>query len=65
MCCCVYPEPGVGHDGYVIGSLIDRTFGDLWWSQQMHRYRTAHAVADWSLSPACAGCRQPLPETRT
>jgi hypothetical protein len=65
MCCCVYPEPGVGHDGYVIGSLTDRTFADLWGSAQMRQYRAAHAVADWSLSPACAGCRQPLPETRT
>jgi hypothetical protein len=65
MCCCVYPEPGVGHDGYVIGSLTDSTFADLWWSAQMGRYRAAHAVADWSLSPVCAGCRQPLPETRT
>jgi len=64
MCCCVYPEPGAGHDGYVIGSLSDRTFADLWWSAQMQQYRAAHAVADWSLSPACAGCRQPLPETR-
>ena len=64
MCCCVYPEPGVGHDRYVLGSLTEATFAELWWSEQMARYRTAHAAADWSLSPACIGCRQPLPETR-
>lgn len=65
MCCCVYPEPGVGHDQYVVGSLRDHTFASLWWSQHMDQYRNAHAAADWSLSPACVGCRQPLPETRT
>lgn len=64
MCCCVYPEPGSGHDQYVVGSLRAASFGALWWSAQMGRYRAAHAVADWSGSPACATCRQPLPETR-
>jgi hypothetical protein len=57
MCCCVYPEPGAGHDEYVVGSLRDDTFAALWWSARMDQYRTAHA--------ACVGCRQPLPETRT
>jgi hypothetical protein len=64
MCCCVYPEPGSGHDQYVVGSRRDSSFAALWWSAQMERYRAAHAAADWSGSPACATCRQQLPETR-
>jgi hypothetical protein len=63
MCCCVYPEVPA-HAGYVVGDLHTATFGQLWGSAQMDAYRRAHARADWSLSPACAGCRQPLPETR-
>jgi hypothetical protein len=63
MCCCVYPEIPA-HAGYVLGDLHTATFADLWWSDQMGRYRAAHARADWLLSPACAGCSQPLPETR-
>jgi hypothetical protein len=63
MCCCVYPE-SPGHAGYVIGDLHTATFADLWGSTRMDAYREAHARADWSLSPACAGCTQPLPETR-
>lgn len=65
MCCCVYPE-APAHAGYVIGSLADgaSSFLDLWGSAQMNAYRLAHARADWSLSPACASCVQPLPETR-
>lgn len=64
MCCCVYPEPGVGHDQYVVGALADATFAQLWSSAQMTAYQTAHATADWSLSPACASCSQQLPENR-
>ena len=64
VCCCVYPE-APAHAGYVIGSLRDgASFMDLWESAQMNAYRAAHACADWSLSPACAACVQPLPETR-
>jgi len=63
MCCCVYPETPA-HAGYVIGDLHTATFADLWWSQRMDAYRAGHARADWSLSPACTGCSQPLPETR-
>jgi hypothetical protein len=64
MCCCVYPEPGSGHERYVLGNLRDSSFAALWWSAEMDRYRAGHAAADWSASPACATCRQPLPETR-
>jgi hypothetical protein len=63
MCCCVYPD-APAHAGYVIGDLHTATFADLWWSARMDAYRAAHADADWSLSPACASCTQPLPETR-
>lgn len=63
MCCCVYPE-APAHAGYVIGDLHTATFAELWGSAQMSAYRQAHARADWSLSPACASCVQPLPETR-
>jgi len=63
MCCCVYPEIPA-HAGYVLGDLRTATFADLWWSARMDAYRAAHARADWSLSPACTGCTQPLPETR-
>jgi hypothetical protein len=63
MCCCVYPEIP-SHAGYVLGDLHTATFADLWWSDRMNAWRAAHARADWSLSPACAGCSQPLPETR-
>ncbi|WP_432839043.1 radical SAM/SPASM domain-containing protein [Dactylosporangium sp. CA-092794] len=63
MCCCVYPEASA-HAGYVIGDLRTATFAELWDSAQMRAYRAAHARADWSLSPACATCVQPLPETR-
>ncbi|MDW5324256.1 radical SAM/SPASM domain-containing protein [Plantactinospora sp. KLBMP9567] len=63
MCCCVYPEIPA-HTGYVVGDLRTARFADLWESAQMNGYREAHARADWSLSPACATCVQPLPETR-
>jgi hypothetical protein len=63
MCCCVYPETPA-HAGYVIGDLHTSTFMQLWASAQMGAYRKAHARADWSLSPACATCTQPLPENR-
>jgi len=63
MCCCVYPE-APEHSDYVVGDLNTSTFADLWAGQAMSAYRRAHSVADWSLSPACRTCRQPLPETR-
>jgi len=63
MCCCVYPEVPA-HAGYVIGDLHRSGFVELWESAQMDRYRRAHSRADWSLSPACALCVQPLPENR-
>lgn len=63
MCCCVYPDLEE-HAGYVIGNLADKPFTELWTCEQMAGYRTAHARADWSLSPACRSCTQPLPETR-
>jgi hypothetical protein len=63
MCCCVYPE-AAEHASYVIGKLLDTSFANLWTSEQMTNYRAAHARADWSLSPVCRSCVQPLPETR-
>lgn len=63
MCCCIYPDLEE-HAGYVIGNLADKLFTELWTGEQMAGYRTAHARADWSLSPACRSCTQPLPETR-
>lgn len=63
MCCCVVPEVDE-HARYVIGDLRTVTFVELWNSEQMAGYRDAHASADWSQSPACRSCTQPLPETR-
>jgi len=63
MCCCVYPEMS-GQAQYIAGDLATETFAALWSGTQMNAWRAAHAHADWSLSPACANCRQPLPETR-
>nr|WP_232236423.1 radical SAM/SPASM domain-containing protein [Nocardia sp. BMG51109] len=63
MCCCVYPE-SASHARYVVGDLARSTFRQLWSSPQMDAYRSAHASADWSLSPACRSCTQRLPETR-
>lgn len=63
MCCCVYPE-APAHAGYVIGDLHSATFAQLWDGAQMNAYRAAHVRGDWSLSPACATCVQPLPENR-
>lgn len=63
MCCCVYPE-ATEHEGYVLGNVREHRLLDLWNSEAMNAYRTAHAQADWSLSPACASCTQQLPETR-
>jgi len=63
MCCCVYPE-AAEHSGYVLGSVREQRLLELWNSGAMNAYRQAHAAADWSLSPACASCTQPLPETR-
>lgn len=63
MCCCVYPETST-HAGYVIGDLHQASFAELWAGERMAALRAAHRVADWSLSPACATCVQPLPETR-
>lgn len=63
MCCCVYPDTA-GHEQYIVGDLRTDTFVDLWSGPAMKAWRGAHAVADWSLSAACASCVQPLPETR-
>jgi MoaA/NifB/PqqE/SkfB family radical SAM enzyme len=63
MCCCIYPE-AEQHAGYVIGNVREQRLLELWNSVAMNAYRRAHAAADWSLSPACASCTQPLPETR-
>ena len=63
MCCCVYVD-SPDHAGYVVGDLAEASFAELWSGEQMAGYRAAHARADWSLSPACRTCTQPLPETR-
>lgn len=42
--------------GYLIGDLPTTSLAELWGSARMAAYRTAHARADWSLSPLCAGC---------
>jgi Radical SAM superfamily/Iron-sulfur cluster-binding domain len=63
MCCCVYPETD-DHEQYIVGDLSTETFAELWAGPQMKAWRDAHARADWSLSPACTSCTQPLPETR-
>lgn len=64
MCCNIYPDDRQ-HQRYVVGSLRDHSFADLWFSPQMSDYRSRHAKADWSTSPACATCTQELPETRS
>jgi hypothetical protein len=62
MCCNVYsglPE----HDSYIIGSLVEEPLLALWTSPRLQALRTAHAAANWKLSPICRGCRLALPVT--
>jgi hypothetical protein len=60
MCCNVYPE-FQQHLPYLIGSLDQNSLEELWNSAKMTRFRQAHALADWSLSPICTRCTQRLP----
>lgn len=62
MCCNVFPE-ATDHRAYVIGDLNESSFGELWESESMQRYRVAHSVGDWTLSPICVRCTQSLPDT--
>jgi hypothetical protein len=64
MCCNVIPDSAPGHQRYVVGSVASATLAELWNSPAMAGWRTRHAVADWSASPACRSCVQALPETR-
>jgi MoaA/NifB/PqqE/SkfB family radical SAM enzyme len=60
MCCNVYPDLHQ-HSPYLIGNFDQNSFEELWNSEKMIRFRQAHALADWSLSPICARCTQRLP----
>lgn len=64
MCCNVIPDSATDHHRYVVGTVADATLAELWNSGVMAEWRTRHAVADWSASPACRSCVQALPETR-
>lgn len=63
MCCNVYPD-NVAHAIYVVGSVQDQSFADLWSGPRMHSWRSAHAKADWSQSAICQNCTHFLPEQR-
>ncbi|WKK22994.1 radical SAM protein [Streptomyces olivoreticuli] len=63
MCCNVAPETGQ-HQEYIVGYVADFTLAELWNSPAMVDWRTRHAQADWTRSPACRTCVQALPETR-
>lgn len=55
MCCNVYPSAR-GHDEYLIGSLLEHTFSELWFSQRMEDLSIRHRRADWSTSSICSAC---------
>lgn len=59
MCCNVFPEEPA-HASYVIGTLGSANFESLWRSEALNILRRAHAQANWSHSPICAGCAQNL-----
>src|ERR1017187_818299 len=61
MCCNVNPADS-DHAKYIVGSIADHSFLDLWSSTQMCLLREAHTRADWSLSPLCETCYQTVPE---
>jgi hypothetical protein len=63
MCCNVVPE-GAQHQQYLVGSVRDSSLAELFSGAAMADWRTRHAEADWSRSPACRTCVQALPETR-
>jgi hypothetical protein len=60
MCCNIYPE-SKEHSSYVIGSLKEESFMNLWLSESMQKYRVNHINADWSNSSICSKCTQYLP----
>jgi len=64
MCCNVFPE-AVNHGRYVVGDLNAQTFGAIWSSEAMHKFRRMHTKADWSSSPICRLCTQRLPREQT
>ena len=64
MCCNVIPDSAAAHERYVVGSVADSSLAELWAHPSMQDWRTRHARADWSASPACRSCVQALPETR-
>jgi hypothetical protein len=64
MCCNVIPDSAAAHERYVVGSAAETPLADLWAHPLMQEWRTRHAAADWSASPACRTCVQALPETR-
>lgn len=55
MCCNVYPGEET-HQEYIIGSLSEHTFTELWFSARMKDLRARHIRTDWSRSPICVGC---------
>lgn len=61
MCCNIYPDES-SHAAYVVGSLAERSFAELWDSSKMKQWRLLHAEADWSASPICQRCVHYLPE---
>lgn len=55
MCCNVYPGEET-HREYIIGSLSENSFSELWFSARMKDLRVRHARADWARLPICVGC---------
>lgn len=68
VCGCFWKSPVVGWDGRVttctrdnrgenvLGSLHERSFGELWWGERMGAARKAVARADYEGWAACQGC---------
>jgi len=61
MCCNIYPDHDA-HSPYIVGSLREYSFLDLWLSKTMQNLRSAHLKADWQKSPVCSKCTKYLPK---
>jgi hypothetical protein len=63
MCCNIYPDYAA-HAPYVIGSLSEHSFLELWLSNTMQNLRAAHLKADWQNSSVCSKCTTYLPKVK-
>jgi Iron-sulfur cluster-binding domain len=63
MCCNIYSDYAT-HAPYVIGSLREHSFLELWLSNTMQNLRAAHLKADWYNSSVCSRCTTYLPKVK-